>query len=881
MQFVAVAIVALLSMISRDGWAATPKATWTTGIKKVLIIPVRFTDQTGPSDVPNANGYYSGWGNITNGTRLAEITNLFARQSYGKCFMEFTLLPEINLGVSYLTYTNPLSADSTQSKFTRWSDPGSFADDVRARARQVGLTNGNAALYDTDNYDLDIVATGFIPILNTGSSGLTYGKGVFAPNFNVLAHELCHNLGLQHANGFSRATFNAPLKNGTFFTDTYGDVYDLQGYSETRTNPLPPDHDVNVYWKYLLGWLPETNILNPVVSGTNRLFAFDQGTLEAEKNYALRIVRDPTHTYWFSFRQGYTNTPEAVWSQNGLEVRFGAESVLSSAGNTVMLDMTPGSRGLPGPYNSPYATMYDAPLAIGRTFSDADANLYVTPIRKGGTTPESLDVVVNFGPFPGNGAPTISISPSTVTLNAGVAQLFTATASDPDGDTLAYYWEFDDPDKLGGCEAGNTNPDSTLSTQGSHAWTRNGDYFVRCTATDMKGHATIASAKVTITNGTSAIRTITGVVKDENGNPLAGAVVNNYKPGTANYGATNFAASGETAADGKYMVQLPFIGPYTNNLLVLYQGYSFTCSTNGGAIAITSASVTNVNFTRVRTNRTLSGQVLVAGRGYNSTNDGAFTINVGAQSIPVSSGSWSATVPDGTLVNITGTPANPAYTYANNFSNPHLVVNDYNLFYFAVNIPGKMPETGFAYSGTNSDDTVGTVQIPVILTPLAGSNSWPSDQTIEYWIDSSSTAEYGVDYKMSGGRITFYGGVIPTPHLIPLKIIHNGVPKKKTVVIRIGTSSSITSLGTNVTFTYTINNPAPLITSFNLNNGTLSLTWPGVAAARYTIESTPSLNPPAWSPRPPHTNFPGLDAPMTRSIAVDGVGMEFFRVKVE
>lgn len=42
--------------------AATPPATWTTGHKKVLVIPVRFTDQTGPSDVPNAQGYRSGWG---------------------------------------------------------------------------------------------------------------------------------------------------------------------------------------------------------------------------------------------------------------------------------------------------------------------------------------------------------------------------------------------------------------------------------------------------------------------------------------------------------------------------------------------------------------------------------------------------------------------------------------------------------------------------------------------------------------------------------------------------------------------------------------------------------------------------------------------------
>ena len=874
-------LLALLAIVVQNV-LSTPPATWTTGHKKILIIPVRFTDLAGPSDVPSANGYYSGWGNITNGTKLAEITNFFAAQSYGKCTVEFTLLPEINLGVSYNYYTNRLDSDSTLSKYTRWSDPGSILDDARAKARQVGLTNGNAALYDTDNYDLDIVATRFIPPLEfTGSQGLTYGKGVFAPNFKVLAHELCHNLGLQHANGNSRATIYAPQKTGNYFTDAYGDVFCLQGYNDTRAVPLLPDRDANVYWKFLLGWLPTANIITATNSGTNRIYAFDQGVIEAGKNYALRIARDATHTYWFSFRQAITNSPEGFWSLKGLEVRSGAESVLSSAGATVLLDMTPGSRGLPGVSNSPYATMYDAPLAIGRTFSDAEGNIHVTPINKGGTTPESLDVIVNFGPFPGNVAPTVSISPATLTLGAGVTNVFTATATDADGDPLAYYWEFDDPDKLGGNETGNLNPDSRLATQGSHAWARNGDYFIRCTVSDMKGHRTIASAKVTVTNGTPAILTITGVVKDENGNPLAGAVVNNYKFGALNHGAVRFAGSSETANDGQYTVQIPGVGPYTNNLAVMQLGYAFTCSVATAAIVVSNTSVTNVNFTRVRTNRTLSGQVLVAGRNYNSTNDGAFTVNIGAQSVPVNSGIWSATVADGSLVSITGTAANPAYTYDNNFSNPHLAVNDYNLFYFAVNIPGKMPQTSFASSGTNGDDTIGTVQIPMILTPPGGSNSWPSDQTVEYWIDASSTAEYGVDYKMSGGRITFYGGVTPVARLIPLKIIPNGVPKNKTVVVRVGTFSSTTSLGTNVTYTCTINNPPLPISSVTLTNGSLNLTWPAVAAGRYTIESTRSLNPPAWTPLAPHTNLSGLNGSMTRSLPLTGATNEFFRIRIE
>ena len=53
---------------------AAPAATWTTGHKKVLIIPVRFTDVAGPSDTPGPGGFLSGWGNIPNGTTLEPMT---------------------------------------------------------------------------------------------------------------------------------------------------------------------------------------------------------------------------------------------------------------------------------------------------------------------------------------------------------------------------------------------------------------------------------------------------------------------------------------------------------------------------------------------------------------------------------------------------------------------------------------------------------------------------------------------------------------------------------------------------------------------------------------------------------------------------------------
>ena len=111
-----------------------------------------------------------------------------------------------------------------------------------------------------------------------------------------------------------------------------------------------------------------------------------------------------------------------------------------------------------------------------------------------------------------------------------------------------------------------------------------------------------------------------------------------------------------------------------------------------------------------------------------------------------------------------------------------------------------------ATSGASSDDNVGTVDIPVTLSLPAGYASWPSTEIVHYGVDASSTAEYGVDYKMAGGTFTFDGGAVPTTQSIRLQILHDGVPKTRTVVIRLGAANTVTALGPIATFTYTIHN---------------------------------------------------------------------------
>ena len=815
--FTAFAVAILFGCFPEN--AKSADATWTKGHRKVLVIPVRFSDAAGPSDAVDPNGV-SGWGKFTNGTTTAEITRFLSWQSYNQFTVDFTILPEVDLGVPTSYYTNSYMGTSFK-KWDAWGSPGSLADDARAKARQTGLTNGQAALFESDNYDLDIIACGYNAYM--GGAASDGGRSVIAFNFNALPHELCHCLGLQHANGTSRASGYSPVKGGSYFTDSYGDVYCLMGYKmNTRTPSPPPNRDVNPYFKYQLRWLTDENIITPGgTSGTYRIHAFDQGSVEAGKYYALRIARDPSYTYWFGFRQAITNLPDSKWSQSGLEVRFGGESIRATSGTTMLWDMTPGSRGYittnylyPGPI---FATMHDAPLQTGRTYTDAEAQLHVTPIKKGGTTPESLDVVVNFGAFPGNQSPTLSLSPTNLTLAAEGAQTFSATATDPDGDALAYYWEFDDNTTSGGTDFGGLNADSRVATNGTHTWTQSGANFVRCTVSDMKGHTRTVSALVTVTNGLPAPMTVSGVVKDESGNPLEGAIVNNFKAGLW-YGHTNFAGSSATAADGKFQITVPRTN-FTYTFSVLYKGYTFTCNYSGGNVYVGAVNISNVIFTRTPLTRTLS--CWISGTPVADSN---LWVSDGSQSVPFVNWGAQLSVADGSLVTLTATPTDPAYLISSDFPKPYRVVDNADLTFFVSNPGVEVPRAAFTSSGTNSNDTVGTVTIPVTMTLPAGLTNWPSDQWFSYTIDDSSTAEYGVDYKAHGGLINFFNHKAPWPYLIPLTVFHDALPKRKTVVITLAPSSSVVTLGPITTFTYTIHN-APYqatLTGLSISNGMVS-----------------------------------------------------------
>ena len=284
-------------------------------------------------------------------------------------------------------------------------------------------------------------------------------------------------------------------------------------------------------------------------NGTYRIYAHDDANSSGVR--ALKIVKNSGTNYWVEFRQRYTNSK---WSMNGAGLRWGGNGNERSQ----LLDTTPGS----------FDSYTDSGIVIGRTFSDLQSGIHITAVGKGGTSPESLDLVVNLGGFPLNADPTVTITAPVTNAATGVALSFSAAAADANGDALAYYWDFGD---------GNFG---TNGPAASKSWSVAGEYVVRCLVTDMKGG--LASDSVIVRIGSPAISyRISGRVT-LNSNPLVNTRV---------YVSSSKMAF--TDSDGTYDIVGVAAGTYTVTASLF--GYTFKASAFTNPITL-ATNATNIDF---------------------------------------------------------------------------------------------------------------------------------------------------------------------------------------------------------------------------------------------------------------------------------------------
>ena len=455
-----------------------------SGPNTVLYLVARFSDETNaPIDDTTALN------------QMGVLNTFWLNNSGGTVSIRGLVNAGQVMDVVHIVLPQPMSYGSTYN-----SNLGQLLSDARAAAAAAG--------YNSANYNLDVVVTS-----NQGFSyaGRAYISGQGAhlvkpyTSLRTAGHELGHNLGLYHAN-YWRTDATRPfgkdsIPSGYVADSTgaewveYGHYFSVMSaqYSGEMDDPAKPHYAPAE--KVRLGWLSGSAVRYVAGSGTNRLFRLDhRDTVGTPRGIRIETpATDYTGSgryYWLSYRYAPWSTAQN-WFRSGLQVDV-ARSGYGSDG-AVMLDLTPYSKDAATPFYDPnnrpgsYWTIdnndkLDGALVVGRTFSDPEAGIHITPLGTGqnGTNEEYIDVVVQLGAFPGNRPPVITaFSATTNQATVNQAVNFSVTASDPDGDPLAYVWDFDQVQTW--TASGLNSPTAAKS------WSSAGQYRVTVTVSDMKG----------------------------------------------------------------------------------------------------------------------------------------------------------------------------------------------------------------------------------------------------------------------------------------------------------------------------------------------------------------------------------------------------------
>lgn len=517
---------------------AAPAAT---GSKTLLVIRVDFPDLQGlPYTDTQATNVLSG------------LEAFYREMSYGK------------VGFSQLGSGSDVTPAFRMPKSTAYygtNDASLLRTDARAAAKAAG--------FDPVRYSMDAVWFGRVSGFKWSGLGYVGAVGIWihdTASVGVFAHELGHNFGLNHANFWDTSGLSV-IGAGTAVE--YGDKFDTMGSASAGAKHF------NARYKSLLGWIPGTDAIQVSTNGVQRIIAHDDPAASGLR--AIRVSKDSQTNYWVEYRMHYTGNK---WLAKGIGIRW------AGPGNqgTRLLDPTPGT----------VAGKDDAVVLIGRTFADPSAGIYLTPIGLAGSNPEAIQVMVNRGSFTGNRSPVIALTSSGLTNAANAEVTFTAAATDPDGDALAYFWDFGDG------EFGGNQPTA------AHRFAA-GEYTVRCEVSDLKGGR--ASTHVVVRSGAPSTGRLAGRILRPDGTPVEGVRV-----------AASASIMTWTDSLGRYTLTGVSSGSYT--LKPVLEGYAFIPVGFANPVS-GSAQASNLNFSALPPDGLNTVAVVAAGSMWSFLDDGS------------------------------------------------------------------------------------------------------------------------------------------------------------------------------------------------------------------------------------------------------------------
>lgn len=445
--------------------ALNQASAWTETKKTCFLIRINFTDALAePVTQAAAN-------TVMNGAASDQIRAM----SYGKTWLECTTSANV--------YTMPQVTSYYQNGGTGLNDEllrdGRNTFRNQKSGADAGINIGpvsNTGTGDSGGVgDYDIVGIFFGDIGMVSGNGVYYaglagGNRLWVQDANyasLYAHEWGHNYGLGHASSWDTTDGSVV---GTGASTEYGDPFDIMG-----SGPVPEGH-YHPQGKANLNWLTTSDWVDATAAGSNtyRIYRVDDPATTGIRGLRVTKVATPgsQEYYWLAYRPVFANN---------VHFQHGAYLTWQRPGQTRcwFLDTTPGTAD----------GKNDGGVDVGRTYADATANVYITPLATGGSgSSRYLDVRVNLGPFPGNHAPTSSAISGPATVLARTNATFAVSPSDADGDALAYAWDSQDG-------ASNDNAASV-----THSWTAGGVYTLTATVSDMKGGTVTLTKSVTVTD---------------------------------------------------------------------------------------------------------------------------------------------------------------------------------------------------------------------------------------------------------------------------------------------------------------------------------------------------------------------------------------------